>query len=337
MPNIFDTLDQAKGSTQELADGQHFRGAVHFVSEQEADALKLALAAKRPLLVRGEPGSGKSQLARVAAKLLGAGEPLVEVIHPRFEPSDLLYRFDAMARMLDAQLATSGQDGKDGGWDPTSEKYIEQGILWQAFLRAAEGRQRSVVLIDEIDKADADLPNSLLDVLGNRSFHVPMRKPELRRVTAHPAFNPLVIFTTNEERELPAAFVRRCIVLNLNPPADAGELRVWMLTRATAHAHRTGIVSADVVALAVDQTLADRAWMAKEGFPKVGLAEIVDLLNALAELTEDLPADLRPAEQHKLLGQLSAYGLVKHPVSDKGQGRQPIPALAPPGQAGPAA
>jgi MoxR-like ATPase len=334
MTNIFDILDKAKGSTQELADGQHFRGAVHFVSEQEADALKLALAAKRPLLVRGEPGSGKSQLARVAAKLLGAGEPLVEVIHPRFEPSDLLYRFDAMARMLDAQLATSGQDG---GWDSTSEKYIEKGILWQAFLRAAEERQQSVVLIDEIDKANSDLPNSLLDVLGNRSFDVPMRKPELRRVTAHPTFNPLVIFTTNEERELPAAFVRRCIVLNLNPPAGEGELRAWMLTRATAHALRTGIVSAEVVGLAVDQTLADRAWVAKEGFPKVGLAEIVDLLNALAELTEDLAEVRRPAEQRKLLGQLSAYGLVKHPVSDKGQGRDPIPALAQADKAGPVA
>jgi hypothetical protein len=87
----------------------------------------------------------------------------------------------------------------------------------------------------------------------------------------------------------------------------------------------------------VDQTLADRAWVAKEGFPKVGLAEIVDLLNALAELTEDLTPEVRPLEQHKLLAQLSAYGLVKHPVSEKGQGREPIPALAHVKKGGPAA
>ncbi|HMW24448.1 MAG TPA: hypothetical protein PKC59_13515 [Burkholderiaceae bacterium] len=146
---------------------------------------------------------------------------------------------------------------------------------------------------------------------------------------ADPAFSPLVIFSTNEERELPAAFVRRCIVLNLNPPADAKLLREWLRVRATAHAARAGIVADGVVELAVDQTLEDRLLMAGQGFPKVGLAEVVDLLNALAELTRGVEPAQRPDVQRRLLRQLSAYGLVKHPVVDPGQGRPVIPALAP--------
>lgn len=315
-------LDQAKNTTLDLIDGDHFRPAPHVMSVEEADALKLALAAQRPLLVRGEPGCGKSQLARAAAHVLGVGQPLVEVIHPRFEPGELLYRFDAMARMLDAQLADKGE------WDPTNEKYIEKGVLWRAFERSRQGQQRSVVLIDEIDKADSDLPNSLLDVLGNRSFDVPMRRFEQRRVVADAAFNPLILCTTNEERELPAAFVRRCIVLNLNPPAGRAELRRWMLDRANAHAQRAGIMAPEITELAVDQTLEDRDWITRQGFPKVGLAEVVDLLNALTELTQMLAPPRRAAAQRTLLRELSAYGLVKHPVADPGQARSPIAGLA---------
>jgi MoxR-like ATPase len=319
---MYDALDRSRTTTLPLKGGDNFRPAVHVWSNEEIDSLTLALAAQRPLLVRGEPGCGKSQLARAAAHVLGVGQPLVEVIHPRFEPSELLYRFDAMARMLDAQL------GERGGWDPTNEKYIERGVLWRAYERSAQGQQRSVVLIDEVDKADSDLPNSLLDVLGNRSFDVPMRPLALRRIKADPAFSPLIVFSTNEERELPAAFVRRCIVLNLNPPAETAALRRWLLVRAAAHAERAGIVAQEVVALAVDQTLEDRQVLASQGFPKVGLAEVVDLLNALAELTKDAAEAERPLAQRRLLRQLSAYGLVKHPVADPGQGRPVIPALA---------
>jgi MoxR-like ATPase len=317
------------GTRLPLDEGDNFRAAVHVWSEPEINALKLALAARRPLLLRGEPGCGKSQLARAAAQVMGVGQPLVEVIHARFEPSDLLYRFDAMTRLLDAQM------GKDGGLDPSNRKYLEPGVLWKAFDASRKGQQCSVVLIDEVDKADADLPNSLLDVLANRSFMVPMLNIGGRkgRVVADAKFSPLVIFTTNEERELPAAFVRRCMVLNLNPPSDPAALRTWLLERALAHAERRQVVGRDAVERAVNQTLADRVLLADQGFPKVGLAEVVDLLDALAELTRDLPAGERNQRQIDLLDELGAYGLVKYPVADPGQARVPIERE--PGRTGP--
>lgn len=304
----------------ELEEGENFRAAIHVWSEQEINALKLALAARRPLLLRGEPGCGKSQLARAAAQVMGVRQPLVEVIHSRLEPSDLLYRFDAMARLLDAQ---TGND-----LDPTNRKYLQAGILWKAFDASRRKQQCSVVLIDEVDKADADLPNSLLDVLANRSFTVPMLNIAGRRgvrVVADESFSPLVIFTTNEERELPAAFVRRCVVLNLNPPSARAELEQWLLARALAHAERRGVVCKAAVEYAVEQTLEDRELLAGQGFPKVGLAEVVDLVNALEGLTQHLaPGNERNGRQTELLDELGAYCLVKHPVSDPGQARIPI-------------
>ena len=306
------------GQRLPLPGGDNFRDATHVWSQPEINALTLALAAQRPLLLRGEPGSGKSQLARAAAKALYQGDPLVEVVHPRFEASELLYRFDAMARLMDAQM------GEKGEWDATNERYLHKGVLWQAFDAGQAGTHHPVVLIDEIDKADADVPNSLLDVLANRSFDVPMRK-QGRRIQAHAEFSPLIVFTTNEERELPAAFVRRCVVLNLNPPREALALQTWMDSRVQAHADIAGVVSAPVVQQAVRQTLADRVQVQREGYPPVGLAEAIDLVRALERLTRDRPAAEREAEQLRLLDELGAYALIKYPVADPGQDRRPLP------------
>jgi MoxR-like ATPase len=312
----------------DLPAGANFRAATHLWSRPEINALRLALAARRPLLLRGEPGSGKSQLARAAAWALYQGQPLVAVVHPRFEASELLYSFDAMARLMDAQL------GDKGGWDSSNEKYLSPGVLWRAFELSGQGTHQPVVLIDEIDKADADVPNSLLDVLANRSFEVPMRKKG-QRIQADDAYAPLILFTTNEERELPAAFVRRCVVLNLNPPKDNAALQSWLVQRVQAHAdadakgHGGRAVSAEVVQQVVRQTLADRKAVLAQGYPPVGLAEAIDLLHALQALAGDpaAPQAERTAKQLEWLQELSAFALIKHDLAAPGQGRAPLPPL----------
>lgn len=291
---------------------ERFEATSHLWSQPELDALALAVAARRPLLVRGEPGSGKSQLARAAAKLLEAQAPLVQVIHPRFEPRDLLYRYDTIRRLADAN--TTGGLQKE-------QSYVHPGVLWQAWERAVKGSV--VVLIDEIDKGDADVPNSLLEVLGQRSFQVDevqsMPTPKLPADAM-----PLVVITTNEERELPAAFVRRCVVLNLNPPKGDSELKLWLLQRVQAHAALAAALEPSVVERAIEQVLADRRDAERLGLPKVGLAETLDLLTALCEVTKAATGPERVAEQGKWLDRLSAYALVKHAGVDPGQRRDPV-------------
>jgi MoxR-like ATPase len=173
-------------------------------------AVNVALATARPLLVSGPPGSGKSSLAPNVARVLdadskhGRWEYGYHVVTPRTRAEDLLWRYDALRRLRDAQANKLGAD----------DRYLERGVLWTAFERSHK-EVRTVVLIDEIDKADPDVPNSLLEVLGNLSFKV-AETGEV--VTARETFEPLVILTTNDERELPRPFLRRCVTLTLKRP-----------------------------------------------------------------------------------------------------------------------
>lgn len=287
--------------------------AGHLWSQPEIDALILAWAARRPLLVRGEAGSGKSQIARAAAHVLGSPSPLVEVIHPRFEALDLLYRVDSVERLADAQLGTL---------DITNQKYVKRGQLWEAIERARESDVTPVLLIDEMDKADGEVPNALLEVLGNRSFTVP---PLKHRVVKADRL-PLVVITTNEERELPPAFVRRCIVLNLNPPDDRISFTNWLVARGRVHRH----LALDEATRhhAAEQVFADREAAVKAGYPPVGLAEYVDLLTALHELTAESPEEERTAAQMAWLQRLSVYALVKN--ASERQDRPPLETTAAP-------
>lgn len=307
IPNPF--LDLQADTDDSLDEGDRFPAAGHLWSQPEIDALILAFAARRPLLVRGEAGSGKSQIARAAAAVTGCGQPLVEVIHPRFEALDLLYRLDAVERLADAQ---------DHRLDYTNQKYVKKGRLWEAIERMKDGQTVPVLLIDEIDKADADVPNALLDVLGNRSFAV----PPLHNVTvrAEGGRLPLIIVTTNEERELPAAFVRRCVVLNVNPPDPDSAFIDWLQERGRVHRHLN--IADAARELAARQVLEDRKAATAAGYLKVGLAEYIDLLTALHELTQDSSQARRAAEQIDWLERLSAYALVKN--ADQRQDRSPL-------------
>lgn len=309
-PNPFIAL--TLGAVTLPASGR-FAAAGHLWRKQERDALILAWSAGRPLLVRGEAGCGKSQIARAAAAHLSPdpahpNDPLVEVIHPRFEALELLYRFDLVARLADAQIA--------GALDVTNERYVQKGRLWEAMIAPTT----TVLLIDEIDKADAEVPNALLDVLGNRSFTVPPLGH--KTVTPPPGQRPpLVVITTNEERELPPAFVRRCVVLNLAPPTKKEDLIAWLIERGRAHEHLA--IAEEARDNAARQVVADRTVSVAEGYPPVGLAEYIDLLTALDDLTLGVTDEaLRAQDQLNWLKELSAYALVKH--ADQRQDRAPV-------------
>ncbi|NMG21233.1 AAA family ATPase [Brasilonema bromeliae] len=174
-----------------------------------AEAVDLAIALGRPLLLQGEPGCGKTRLAYAVAYALGL--PLeVSYIKSTSRAQDLLYTYDAVNRLYDAQL---GADGPCKNGIPLSRdigNYIRLGPLGRAIARAQYER-RSVVLIDEIDKADLDFPNDLLWELDRLEFRVTEAPDIYYAVGDNPALRPIVFVTHNEEKALPTAFLRRCI------------------------------------------------------------------------------------------------------------------------------
>ncbi|KAB1144416.1 MoxR family ATPase [Streptomyces luteolifulvus] len=198
---------------------------------QDPDTLELVNAAlylRRPLLVTGEPGVGKSTLAHSVAYELGLGRVLEWPVVSRSELRDGLYTYDAIGRLQDAQLPGNSESEDIG-------RYIKLGPLGTALLAAEKPR---VLLIDELDKSDIDLPNDLLNVLEEGRFAI----PELERIADRaPVVEvltddgrrvavtngqvscrsfPFVVMTSNREREFPAPLLRRCIPLDLKAPRD---------------------------------------------------------------------------------------------------------------------
>ncbi len=170
-----------------------FKGTERYVATRELEvAVNAAVALERPLLIKGEPGTGKTVLAQEIAKALGY--PLIEWhIKSTTKAQQGLYEYDAVSRLRDGQLG-----------DPRVHdiaNYILRGKLWEAF----EADHPVVLLIDEIDKADIEFPNDLLLEIDRMEFYV----YELRR-SIKARHRPVVIITSNNEKELPDAFLRRC-------------------------------------------------------------------------------------------------------------------------------
>lgn len=195
----------------------------YWPDEALVESVNLAIALGRPLLLQGDPGCGKTRLAYAIAYTLGL--PLEEgYIKSTSRAQELIYMYDALNRLYDAQLGEAGDRGEDG--QPLSRdvrNYIKLGPLGRAIARAQYGR-RSVVLIDEIDKADLDFPNDLLWELDRLEFSIP-EAPQIRyAVGDNPQLRPIVIITHNEEKALPTAFLRRCIFHYLEFPNSESQL-----------------------------------------------------------------------------------------------------------------
>jgi MoxR-like ATPase len=236
----FNPPNEYKASQTVDPRGDTRTGEIYVFNDRIRLAVQVALATARPLLVRGDSGWGKSSLAAATAHYLG-WRFHETVITSRTQARDLQWNIDLLMRLNDAQANRLKPD-----WG----RYICPSVLWWALdpkgaaaqerlydescgavpdvLPTPAKEMRAVILLDEIDKADPDVPNNLLVTLGSLEFEVEETKQKVR---ADKASAPLVFITTNEERELPTAFLRRCVELRLPALGDDkdGSLRRSLL------------------------------------------------------------------------------------------------------------
>lgn len=336
-------FDPSTDQVFELAETGSWPATKHRFERDSVLAVQTALAAERPLLISGDPGVGKSQLARAAAHVMNVPF-LYYVVSARTEHTDLLYSYDAVSRLAQAQVLSHADSATAWQEQLTEDRYLRPGVLWWAFDWAGARQQAKrscrndgcaeregccegcgepdhppegegtkqwrpgrgcVVLVDEIDKADTDMPNGLLESFGNNGFQAPYARQPVVRRSDHAA--PLLMITTNQERELPAAFVRRCLVLHMKIPGDNPEERKQFLIRRGKDHCQEWITSGKVYETAVEHLFRDRqAAREAHALVKPGSAEYLDLLYALSRLC---PNDEK--EQRRRLEELRDFVFCK--------------------------
>ena len=238
-----------------------FTGTDAYVATEDLTvAVNAAVTLERPLLVKGEPGTGKTELARQVAQALGL-EMVEWNIKSTTKAAQGLYEYDAVSRLRDSQL------GEERVHDVAN--YIRKGKLWQAF----EAERKVVLLIDEIDKADIEFPNDLLQELDRMEFHVYETGQTVRARQ-----RPIIIITSNNEKELPDAFLRRCFFHYIRFPDTETLKRI-------VEVHHPGIKPALLTeALSQFFEIRDVKGLKK----KPSTSEVLDWLKLL--LAEDLDA-----------------------------------------------
>jgi len=245
-------------------------------------AVNASIRLQRPLLIKGEPGTGKTMLAEEVATALGL--PLLQWhIKSTTKAQQGLYEYDAVSRLRDSQL------GDDRVKDIAN--YIVKGVLWQAF----EAESPTVVLIDEVDKADIEFPNDLLRELDRMEFHV----YETRK-TVRARHRPIVFITSNNEKELPDAFLRRCFFHYIRFPDRDTMQRI-------VDVHFPGIRKALLTeAMEVFFGLRDVPGLKK----KPSTSELIDWLKLL--VAEDIPPEALRSQDNRTIVPPLAGALLKN-------------------------
>jgi MoxR-like ATPase len=249
-----------------------FQGSEGYVATDDLKlAVNAALTLQRPLLVKGEPGTGKTMLAEEVAQALGM--PLLQWhIKSTTKAQQGLYEYDAVSRLRDSQLGD--ERVKD------INNYIVKGVLWQAF----EADQRQALLIDEIDKADIEFPNDLLREIDRMEFHVYETRQMIKA-----KHRPLVIITSNNEKDLPDAFLRRCFFHYIRFP-DASTMK------QIVDVHFPGIKQ-ELLAAAMRQFYEVRNLPGLKKKPST--SELIDWLKLL--VAEDIPVEALQSKDDKVV------------------------------------
>jgi MoxR-like ATPase len=256
-----------------MSSSAKFEGSDSYVATHDLKlAVNAALTLQRPLLIKGEPGTGKTMLAEEVAR--GLGMPLLQWhIKSTTKAQQGLYEYDAVSRLRDSQLGDERVKNIDN--------YIVRGVLWQAFTADAP----VVLLIDEIDKADIEFPNDLLRELDRMEFYVYETREMVKAV-----HRPLVIITSNNEKELPDAFLRRCFFHYIKFPD-----KETMQQIVDVHFPK---LKQDLLAQALNVFFEVRDVPGLKKKPST--SELLDWLKIL--LAEDIPAEaLRSADQKSIV------------------------------------